>query len=549
MIQTEAPKTSATPRSLPSAALLSPLNILFAVVLVVVVGLHLYAFFATMVLSPVGFDEAFNLQAPLNLVNGNGYSTEDWLNGGPRIIFDPVVSTGPVVEVPAALSFVLFGQSIEAARIVMLPYLLLLLGSLFVLGRRAAGRWGGVAAVAMALTLDSRADFPSTMIYGSSDALGEYASAALIAFALVLVARHRKLAALALGFAALAKFISFIAVPAFIIAMLLVPLLRAGKRERPLREALVFGALSIVPSVGWELVKFISLGPSRYIEILIDYLRFIFRSGSGADGAYKAFFLERLARLFAAWYLPTVLVIVLSVVLAVFAVIGLLRYFAPDGIVARWRSTVLEGSEGSRLSRFRTFTSTIPVSVWAAAGTLAAFAVWWSLVSSSLFIRHTMPVLLATLPLIAAFAVRGVQHLLKTPGLKRIGAIVSAAGLVVVMGVQTSATMVNATSFPVWQRSGQEGAANYLRESGITEVQGIGWWAAPAVRFLSGVPSKPVGTGTGTGPLVLEPILKTLGPGTYQWGLDQCTDILYSKDDFVICEIPADTPTAEEAAE
>ena len=542
MIQTEDPKTSTALRHRLSAALSTPSSIVFLVLLLVVVGLHLYMFFTTMVLSPIGFDEAFNIQAPLNLVNGNGYSTEDWLNGGPRTVFDPVVSTGPIVEVPVALSFLLFGTSIEAARIVMLPYLVLLLASLFVLGRRAAGRWGGLVAVAVGLAINTRADFPFTMIYGPSDALGEYASAALIAFALVLLPRSRVLPGLVLGFAALAKFISFMAVPAFMIALLLVPVVRpALGRRRPIRELLAFAALAAAPSIGWELVKLISLGPVRYVEVLIEYGRFVLRSGSGADGGSREFIVERFARLFAAWHLPTTLVFGLAVILFTVAVIGLLRYYAPDGIAAGWRRA---GEQGGKRDRVRAFASSIPLWVWAAAGTLAAFALWWVFVSSSTFIRHTMPMLLVAVPIVAALAVRGAMALFASGGLRRIAAVVFAVGLVAVIALQGALTIGQATRYDIWTRSGQEAAASFIKKSGFDEVQGISWWAAPAIRLASGVPSTPIGTGTG--PLVLEPILKALDPITYQWGLDQCTDVLYDEDDFVICEVP-DTVTGLDA--
>jgi hypothetical protein len=63
------------------------------------------------------------------------------------------------------------------------------------------------------------------------------------------------------------------------------------------------------------------------------------------------------------------------------------------------------------------------------------------------------------------------------------------------------------------------------------------------VRFLSHVPSTPVGTGDG--PLVLEPILRELDPATYQLGLDLCVGVLYDADGFVVCTIdPATEPLA-----
>lgn len=511
-------------------------NLVFVIALVVVVAFHAIDFFANMLIAPIGYDEAFNLQAPLNLVQGNGYSTENWLAGGPKLAFDAIVSTGPVVEMPAALSFLIFGTSVEAARIVMLPYLILLLGCLFILGKRFAGRWGGLAATAVLLTLNTRADWPITVIYGPSDALGEYASAALVALALVLLPRYRAWSGLAIGFAALAKFIAFMAAPAFLIALLLIPVAGAapGLRRR-IREIAMFLGLVAAPSVLWELVKFVSLGPGGYIDSLVGYIRFVFRSGSGADGGFRAFFLDRASRLFAAWHLPTVLVIVLAVVLFAAALVGISRFWAGTPAAALWRA-------GFRVRSIPGIIRTVPVDIWAAAGTLAIFVIWWSFISSSLFVRHTMPVMLLTIPIVVVLALRGAFWLVaEGHGGRRLG-VALLAGIIVVGSVQASLTVSSAFRVGDWTRAEQVAAAGFVRSLGVNQVQGLGWWASPEVRFLSQVPSTPVGTGTG--PLVLEPILRTLDPVSYAAGRKLCLDVLYDRDGFVVCTLkPGQGPT------
>lgn len=509
-------------------------NLLFLAVAIVLVALHLVDFFANMLITPIGYDEGFNLQAPLNLVQGNGYATENWLDGGDKLLFDAIVSTGPVVELPVALSFLLFGTSIEAARIVMLPFLALLAVCLYILGKRFAGRWAGLAAVAALLALNTRRDWPNTVIYGPSDALGEYAAAALLALALVLLPRYRAWSGLAVGAAALAKFIAFMAAPAFVIALLFVPVVGAAilSKRRRVREVLVFLVLTAVPSALWELVKFVSLGPAGYIDSLVGYLRFVFRSGSGVGGGYHGFFLDRLSRLFAAWHLPTLLVIVFAVVLFAVALIGVSRYWAGTPEAARWQP-------GSRLRALPGIIRRVPIEVWAAAGTLAIFTLWWSFISTSIFIRHTMPVLLLAVPLVVALAVRGALWLVGQDRARwRRAGIVFVAGLAVVTTVQASFTVASSFRAEDWTRSQQVQAADFVRSLGVDEVQGLGWWAAPEIRFLSHVPSTPVGTGTG--PLVLEPILKVLDPASYQRALGLCVDILYDEDGFVVCTLDPD---------
>lgn len=527
---TQAIQSDVRSRRVGAVAYLSqPSNLLFVVVLALVMLTHGFVFFATLVIAPIGFDEAFNLQAPLNLLEGRGYATEDWLFGGPRLAFDAIISTGPVVLLPAAASMGIFGTSIEAARIVMLPFLALLLTCLYILGNRIAGRWAGVAAAASVLFINTRVDWPITVIYGPSDALGEFAAAALLALALVLLPRHRIGAGLAIGFAALAKFMVFMAVPAFVIALLLVaPGVPAVRRvRRRLVEILTFLVAVALPSIGWEVVKLVSLGGPAYLDSLVGYLRFVFRSGSGADGGGgRALFLERASRLFAAWHLPTLLIIICAVLLFALAAVGAWQWLAPEPGRPR----------GSRSEEFWAAIRRVPVEVWAAIGTLAVLTLWWSFIASSIFVRHTMPVLIGTVPVVVALAIKGAQRLIAQPARwLRVATIVLVACAIVAGAVQAAMTVEASTRPEDWTRAQQQEAADFIRSLGVNEVQGIGWWAAPELRFLSHVPSTPIGTGTG--PLVLEPITRELDPATYALGLDMCADVLYQRDGFVVCEV------------
>jgi 4-amino-4-deoxy-L-arabinose transferase-like glycosyltransferase len=503
-----------------------PRNRLFAALVVLVLAVHATVFFASMLLSPLGFDEAFIIQAPLNLVQGNGYATENYASGGPKVLFDAVMSTGPVVGMPVALSFLLFGTSIEAARIVMLPFLALLLGSLFVIGRRIGGRWAGLAAVAAVLALNTRVDWPSTVLYGPSDAIGEFPAAALIALALALVPKHRRWAGLVLGLAALTKFIAFMTVPVFIIALLLVP--RPGAAWwRRLGEVVLFGVLAVLPSALWELVKLITLGFGDYIANLKSYILFVLVSGSGAVDSLRGSAGERASWLFTPWYLPDWLAIAFAVVLAACAGVGVWLYVHRANLAAA-------GDQRGVVAALRRGIRSIPIEIWATAGTLALFTIWWVGMSSSFFVRHTMPFLIALVPVLVAVAVRGLIWLHGRGSLARVASVVVAAGLVATLAFQATQTTGASFRAEAWTRAQQVEAADFVRSLGVDSVQGIDWWAAPDVRFLSHVPSTPLGSGDG--PLVLEPIMELLNPAAYQTALGYCTDILYDRDGFVVCD-------------
>ena len=76
------------------------------------------------------YDEGINLQVPKNLVMFGKYGIQS--SEGVRL-FDPLVSTGPTVLLPIALSFKLFGIGLVQARTVMVIFAMLALISVYVL--------------------------------------------------------------------------------------------------------------------------------------------------------------------------------------------------------------------------------------------------------------------------------------------------------------------------------------------------------------------------------------------------------------------------------
>lgn len=491
---------------------------------VLLTAVHLVVFFVTMFTAPLGFDEAFMLQAPLNLVSGGGYASDGWQSPEP-VFFDPVLSTGPVLELPIAVSFALFGVSIESARIVALPFFLLLLGSLVVLGRRAAGWWGAAAALGILLALNGRAQFPATVIYGPSDALGEYPAAALIALGLVLLPRQRLWAAFAFGLAVLTKNVALIALLGAFVAVLLVPSGRAGAARRVGRLA-AFVGVAAIPGAAWEVVKLVSLGWPAYKGTLRATLGFFLASGSGASGGgFGGDALGRADDLMGFWQWPSVWAWVIWAALVVLAAVGL---------IARARVRT-DGPTSRGFRAIAAIPCRLGVDTTAFVVVSVGWVAWWTLVSSSFYPRHTFPLVIVTASLAAAWAVAGIGAVARRSRAAAAAATLPAAGLAAAVVVAGIAAVAAAGSSPLWTRADQEAAAAAVRELGVDEVQGIGWWSAPAVRFLSGIPSTPIGTGDG--PLVLEPIVRELAPNIYAEGLAACDEVLYERDGFVICTV------------
>jgi 4-amino-4-deoxy-L-arabinose transferase-like glycosyltransferase len=99
---------------------------------------------SVVLLYAVNFDEAYNLQIPLNLIRYGVYGSRtsqgfEW--------FDARVSTGPMVLVPVALSFAMLGTGIVQGRIVPVLYACVLALSVHRLSKRTYGSWAAATSV------------------------------------------------------------------------------------------------------------------------------------------------------------------------------------------------------------------------------------------------------------------------------------------------------------------------------------------------------------------------------------------------------------------
>lgn len=74
----------------------------------------------TITTQPLLADDAFNLQVPYNLVKIGSYASFGAVWEGADKVFDPYLTTGPVISLPITLVFKIFGIGIVQARIVML---------------------------------------------------------------------------------------------------------------------------------------------------------------------------------------------------------------------------------------------------------------------------------------------------------------------------------------------------------------------------------------------------------------------------------------------
>lgn len=336
-------------------------------------------------------DEAFNLTVPRNLLAGLGYTSDGTLSGSTLTPFDPRISTGPTVLLPVAGVLALGADPVIGARLVPLAYWVLLLAGLGVLGRRLAGRFGALIAVALPLAFNTAGSV--SPIQGPADLLGEIAAAALIVWALVALPRRAWLAGLLLGLAVQAKLIALLALPAFAVALLLLTPVGPIRRRllSALRRAILPLVLVAAPTVLMELIALVSLSIDGYILHVRELGGFVL---SGGQRIAPTTVPQKLDTLAGAWFVPWWLV-ALAVVLAAVTVLW------AAGPLRRWwdRDPQL-----------------LTLGFGSAAG-LLAFVGWWAQAAQlPLWVRHPAVGVFAFAPILAAIAVRAVASLWRRPG-------------------------------------------------------------------------------------------------------------------------------------
>lgn len=243
-----------------------------------VVASHLWSTRTT----PVNFDEAYNLQIPMNLYLAGQY--QSWYDAPQP--FPPQVTTGPSVLLPVAAAFAFTGVSLPAARAVMTLFLLGFLWQVYLLSRRVSptgGNWVCAAVYGLFL-LVPLAPWMSSIV------LGELPSVFFLLSGITVLAgaidRQRPALAFAagllLGLAVLAKIVAIICAVAILPAVLVCDELR-GRRLLGLRFALLALIGLLVAPAAFEGVKIAVLGCDGYRDNVDRFRTMIALGGSGLD--------------------------------------------------------------------------------------------------------------------------------------------------------------------------------------------------------------------------------------------------------------------------
>jgi len=416
-------------------------------------------------------DEAFNLTVSRNLLAGLGYTSDGTLSGSVLIPFDARISTGPAVLLPVAGMLATGIDPVIGARLVPLAYWALLLGGLWVLGRRLAGRWGGLAAAALPLAFNGALSV--SPLQGPADLLGEIPAAALLVWAFVALSRRPWLAGLLFGLALQAKYISLLALPAFAVGLfVLTPHERLGLRLlHTLRRAILPLATAAVPTVLVELVAFVSLGPQGFR----DHLRSVrdFLLDGGQRHLAPPTIPQKLETFAGSWFVPAWTVIAAGLITAAVVVAALVLSPA----LRRDREAIALIASG-------------------AVGFLA-FLGWWAQASSSpLWIRHPAAGLLAFGPVLAAAGVRAAQELWRredatAQAVRRASAVLAGAAILLPLGLAggmhaAQAVTPSAVETLSAQRAAVAPLAAWVEENDARWLAAAPWGAAVPAVVLTG---------------------------------------------------------------
>lgn len=273
-------------------------------------------------------DEAFNLTVPLNILRGFGYTSDGTLSGSELTMFDPRISTGPVVLLPITVVLAFGADPVIGARSVIAIFYIALLAGLWVLGSRLGGRWAGLVAILVPLGWNTWSS--GSPIQSPVDVLGEVPASALLVWSLIVAKRRPWLAGLLIGLAMQSKLLAALAAPAVAVVILL---MTAGAFWRRARRVLICALVAAVPTAANEAWKLIVLGPAQYVDNLREFYWFFKTGGQNISPVPPT---TKLSAIIEGWASPVWLTVIGAISVAILLGIVFVR---ARGVTDEERST------------------------------------------------------------------------------------------------------------------------------------------------------------------------------------------------------------------
>lgn len=422
------------------------------------------------------YDEGYNLQVAESLRRGDGYATFGALRDGEPWLFDPHISTGPTVLLPAAAVWALTNASLTALHATLLMFLWAYALGWFLLlekGERRLLLFG--LALIPALAASS---------YPAGRLLGELPGAALLVWAAVALEKRRwALAGLAIGLAIQAKVTYAAGAVALLATWLLLAV--AGRRMPRFRTVVLMAACTVLPSLLFEAFRLWSFASvDAYLASLREYRDFL-ASQRIANWLAPATLGQKLVELYVTLPLSAWAVLVGLMFVAVPCMNQTATRPQVDhrGVAARDA-----GGDAARLASF-----------WMLLMAGLVMLALWITESIQTSVRQGLPFLLLSLPAILALGLLPTMRALDraratSPG--RWGALAIRLGLAFVV-LAMVATAFHTMQDLIQDRRSREAAteqqevAGLIRSLAPDSMYVDGWWQNPEYQILAPVDAVP----------------------------------------------------------
>lgn len=413
------------------------------------------------------FDEAYNLEVARNLAAGNGYATYGWKTGTTLRPFDPFVTTGPTLLMPAGLLWRIGNGTLWLVRLVPLAYFSLFLFSIWRLARRNFGRWAALATLCSPLLITVATNDLLTRSLTVGRFVGEFTAVAFIFAAVLALSSGDRtlLAGLMAGLAVQTK-ANFVEVGLAVMLSWMIARWIIDRRF-PLKGALLGALGAVLPTVLFEIYVLISLGSyAAWRKNLGELLTFV-----GSQSTPASPHPARLGGLGSIMSAGGYLVLGLAVILLV--------------TLAMMGGSAVVGSGRER----RTMLTALLSGTLLGAGMLLYT---WVMKSTQDSPRQGLPTILLGLPVLLMTMLAALQTLRRsTTGRALFWAWAEKLLCLLMVVLAVWQGVHEAASTSERQRLiDQRAAAAYLDGSGVTpSIPSYGMWHVPEILILSDVPT------------------------------------------------------------
>jgi hypothetical protein len=470
---------------------------------------------------PIDYDESYNLQVVDLLAQGKGYASYGVFRGQGPWMFDPYITTGPVILLPMATIWAMSGGSVLAVRLFMLSILCICIAALYLLLRPGRRPLAFAMATAALLSVEQ---------LQSARLLGEVPAAVLLLLAAAALVRERVfLAALAVGLAIQTK-VPYGLAGVVLLSASLLHWRQWGRPTVALRNLLGIALLAAAPTLAFEIYRHASLGSwQAYLQSIREYLTFLDSQHTRGNWQVVALLRPKAEGLFTA------------IPLAAWLAAGLVLAWLVPAIAHRLKVHGLQGTAPVRRNVL------VALGMLVLAGLAMLFG--WVTQSNEPSARQGLPFLLLTFPALMAIGGTALGRFDSLLHQYRPVEVISRSVLVLctvlllcALGMHGRAVVTAADRLAVVSAD-QRQLATILRREQPASMYAEGWWQNPEYQILARVPALPRRTGDRQ-VLLVQGYQASSQRRDRQSYRNQCARIVYDAPRNFICWLPESTEGA-----